>query len=287
MSKPAGPTGGLSRFRINLAYDGTDFFGWAKQPNLRTVQGTLLEALEQIFGKSDDDFGMRVAGRTDAGVHAGYQVCHIDLDQAQLARLGRTPFGAKRLNGLLPEDVSVSLVEPAPEGFDARFSATGRLYHYGIADANCKPDPKQARYVLSYPKALDERAMAEAASQLTGLRDFGAFCKPREGATTIRELRKLDVEREEDGRIVITFGADAFCHNMVRSIVGALIAVGEGRVSIQQLVAIQQEAVRTSKFKVVDPRGLSLDGVDYPAEHLLAAQAEKARNMRSSEEISV
>ena len=287
MSKPAGPTGGLSRFRINLAYDGTDFFGWAKQPNLRTVQGTLLEALEQIFGKSDDDFGMRVAGRTDAGVHAGYQVCHIDLDQGQLARLGRTPFGAKRLNGLLPEDVSVSLVEPAPEGFDARFSATGRLYHYGIADANCKPDPKQARYVLSYPKALDERAMAEAASHLTGLRDFGAFCKPREGATTIRELRKLAVEREEDGRIVITFSADAFCHNMVRSIVGALIAVGEGRVSIQQLVAIQQEAMRTSKFKVVDPRGLSLDGVDYPAEHLLAAQAEKARNMRSSEEISV
>jgi tRNA pseudouridine38-40 synthase len=287
MSKPAGPASGLSRFRINLAYDGTDFSGWAKQPNLRTVQGELLAALEQIFGPSQDDFGMRVAGRTDAGVHAGYQVCHIDLDAAQLARLGRTPFGAKRLNGLLPEDISVSQVESAPEGFDARFSATARLYHYGIADAECEPNPKQARYVLAHPKVLEVDKMSQAAAEMVGLRDFGAFCKPRAGATTIRELRRLEVEREESGRIVITFEADAFCHNMVRSLVGALIAVGEGRIRVAELVAIQQAAVRTSRFKVVDPRGLSLDGVEYPADQLLASQAEKARNMRSSEEISV
>ncbi|MEL0237473.1 MAG: tRNA pseudouridine(38-40) synthase TruA, partial [Aquiluna sp.] len=174
-----------------------------------------------------------------------------------------------------------------PEGFDARFSATARLYHYGIADRECEPNPKQARYVLTHPKVLEVDKMSQAAAEMVGLKDFGAFCKPRAGATTIRELRRLEVEREESGRIVITFEADAFCHNMVRSLVGALIAVGEGRIRVAELVAIQQAAVRTSKFKVVDPRGLSLDGVDYPAEHLLAAQAEKARNMRSSEEISV
>ena len=243
--------------------------------------------MEQIFGASDDDFGMRVAGRTDAGVHAGQQICHIDLSEEQLQRLGRTPLSVKRLRGLLPEDISVTKIEMAPAGFDARFSAIGRLYHYGIADEACQPDPRQARYVLSHPRLLNVELMAEAARMLVGLRDFGAFCKPREGATTIRELKQLDVEREEDGRILITFMADAFCHNMVRSLTGALIAVGEGKISPEELQQLQKEAKRSSKFKVVDPRGLSLDGIFYPEDEKLAEQAEKARNMRSSEEISV
>lgn len=287
MSAPAGLTGGLTRFRINLAYDGTDFVGWAKQPNLRTVQGELLSALSTIFGASSDDFGMRVAGRTDAGVHAGFQVCHVDIGKEQFARLGRAPFSASRLDGLLPEDIAVIDVFEAPEGFDARFSAIGRTYHFGIADASCKPDPKNARYVLSVPKDLDVNLMDTAGKSLLGLRDFGAFCKPREGATTIRELKQLDVIRESDGRVLVTLSADAFCHNMVRSIVGALIAVGEGKLSIERLQQITLAAKRTSDFKVVDPRGLSLDDVSYPADELLASQAEKARNMRSDEDISV
>ena len=287
MSTPAGLPGGLTRFRINLAYDGTDFVGWAKQPGLRTVQGELLSALNTIFGSSTDDFGMRVAGRTDAGVHAGFQVCHIDITEDQLVRLGRAPFSASRLDGLLPEDVAIIEILEAPNGFDARFSATGRTYHFGIADPACKPDPKQARYVLSVSRQLDETLMDAAGKSLVGLRDFGAFCKPREGATTIRELRELSVLREQDGRILVTLSADAFCHNMVRSIVGALIAVGEGKLSIAELGEITQAAKRTSRFKVVDPRGLSLDDVEYPEDDQLAAQAEKARNLRSDEDISV
>lgn len=287
MSVPAGLPGGLTRFRINLAYDGTEFVGWAKQPNLRTVQGEILGALTTIFGASQDDFGMRVAGRTDAGVHAGFQVCHVDITEQQLMRLGRAPFSASRLDGLLPDDIAIIDIFLAPSGFDARFSAVGRTYHFGIADPACKPDPKQARYVLSVARELDAGAMDLAGKSLVGLRDFGAFCKPREGATTIRELRELAVEREPDGRILVTLSADAFCHNMVRSIVGALIAVGQGKLSVGELEQITRAAKRTSKFKVVEPHGLSLDDVQYPPDDQLAAQAEKARNLRSDEDISV
>lgn len=287
MTTPAGSSGGLCRFRIDLAYDGTDFAGWAKQPGLRTVQGVLEQALSQIFGDDEDGFGLRVAGRTDAGVHASHQVCHIDLNPQQLKRMGRTPLGAKRLNGLLPQDVRVLEVSEAPDGFDARFSATGRSYQFTIADAECPPDPKRARYVLEVPKSLDEKLMARAGKSLIGLKDFGAFCKPREGATTIRSLRKLAVKRGSSGEIVISLEADAFCHNMVRAIVGSLIAVGEKRLTVEELTTIQVEAKRTSKFKVVEPKGLTLSAISYPKDADLANQAEKARNKRSAAEISV
>jgi tRNA pseudouridine38-40 synthase len=287
MSEPAGLSGGFSRFRIDLAYDGTDFSGWAKQPALRTVQGEILRALEQIFGPAEDDFSVRVAGRTDAGVHADHQVCHIDLTPEQIARLGRSDFSAKRLNGLLPDDVRILNVAIAPDGFDARFSATGRSYRFLLADSNCKPDPKRTRYCLEVIGELDHNLMSSAAKKLIGLKDFGAFCKPREGATTIRELRKLEVLRLQDGVIEVLLEADAFCHNMVRAIVGSLIAVGLGKLTSDELAEIQVAAKRVSKFKVVDAKGLSLSGISYPKDSELAAQAEKARNRRDSGEISV
>ncbi len=287
MSAPAGETGGLTRFRIDLSYDGTDFAGWAKQPNLRTVQGELLRALTEILGQSPDDFNMRVGGRTDAGVHADHQVCHIDLNSTQLKRVGSNPLSAQRINSLLPTDVAVLEVVEAKPGFDARFSATGRSYVFAIADAQCGPNPKWVRYTLNHPKVLSVEKMNAAAKKLLGLKDFGAFCKPREGATTIRELRKLSAKRERDGRILVSVSADAFCHNMVRALVGALIAVGEGRLTSSELSKIQKEAKRTSAFKVVGPQGLSLSEIRYPPASQLAKQAEKARNIRSFEEISV
>ena len=287
MSAPAGKSGGLTRFRIDLAYDGTDFAGWAKQPKLRTVQGELLRALQQIFGASSDDFFMRVGGRTDAGVHADHQVCHVDLSDTQLSRLGRNPLAAARLNSLLPTDVAILKVSKAPKGFDARFSSIGRSYVYAIADANCKPNPKQTRYTLTVSKKLSLEKMSAAGKKLLGLRDFGAFCKPRPGATTIRNLRKLALKRSGDGRILIELSADAFCHNMVRALVGALIAAGEGRITSTELSKIQQEARRTSAFKVVGPQGLTLTKISYPPVKDLAKQAEKARNTRSLGEISV
>ncbi len=287
MSEPAGLAGGFSRFRIDFAYDGTDFNGWAKQPGLRTVQGDLLAVVEQIFGESENDFGMRVAGRTDAGVHADHQVCHIDLSEAQLKRLGRTPLTATRLNNLLPADIAVHSVTEAADGFDARFSAIGRSYKYLITDGLCKPNPKRARYALSLKKELDVELMQKATLLLVGLKDFGAFCKPREGATTIRELRTLTVTRLPDSSVEVFLEADAFCHNMVRAIVGSLIAVGEKRQSLDELKQMQEAAKRGAKVKVVDPRGLTLDAISYPSDEKLAEQAHRARRRRTAEEISV
>jgi len=287
MKKPAGVPGGLSRFRMDFAYDGTDFAGWAKQPGLRTVQSEVISALETIFGPSENDFAMRIAGRTDAGVHASHQVLHFDLDQEQLSRLGRTALTPKRMQRLTPVDIGIQSIALAPEGFHARFSATGRSYEYTIVDALCKPDPLRHRYVLTTGKKLDVALMRDAAIGLLGVRDFGAFCRPRAGSTTIRELRMLDVEREKDGKILIRLEADAFCHNMVRASVGGLCGVGEGRLGGEELWAIQQAAVRTAKFKVVAPQGLNLVGVSYPPDAELASQAQKTRNKRDLDDISV
>lgn len=283
MRKPADHVGGFSRFRLDLSYDGTDFAGWAKQPGLRTVQAVVIRALETVFGPSENDFGLRVAGRTDAGVHATAQVCHLNLSDAQLRRLGRSPLSVRRFNSLLPRDVRVRAFAPAPAGFDARFSATYRRYHYLIADNLAVPNPLHGRYQLELESDLDLDAMRQAGSDLLGLRDFGAFCRPRAGSTTIRELRELQIERLVDQSIRIEVEADAFCHNMVRSIVGALIRVGQGRVSREELQQITLDARRSSRFKVVEPQGLTLVAVGYPADSELATQAEKTRSLRSFE----
>jgi tRNA pseudouridine38-40 synthase len=286
MSEPAGMTGGFSRFRIDLGYDGTDFQGWAKQPGLRTVQSELVAALEKIFGPTDNDFAMRVGGRTDAGVHALGQVCHFDVSADQLKRLGRTPLGAPRLQSLVPSDIIIYEVSRAYQGFDARFSAIGRSYRYLITDAKSPRSPLSTRYELSLHDELDVTEMKKAAKKLVGLRDFGAFCKPRAGATTIRDLKELRVTRFLDN-IEVYLVADAFCHNMVRSLVGALIKVGQGKLSVEELSKIQLAGRRESKFKVISAHGLALTSIDYPANELLGAQAEKTRRRRSVEEISV
>jgi tRNA pseudouridine38-40 synthase len=286
MSKPAGPSGGFSRFRIDLAYDGTDFSGWAKQPGLRTVQSELVAALSTIFGEDKADFSMRVAGRTDTGVHALGQVCHIDLSPAQLKRAGRTGLTTKRLQNLLTREIVIHAVSEVPVEFDARFSATGRSYRYLIVDALSPKSPLTSRYELWLKSSLDLELMQEAARELVGLHDFAAFCKPRAGATTIRELRKLQVTRFSDN-IEIYLEADAFCHNQVRSMVGALVAVGERKLEISTLKTILSGKKRVSEFKVVAPHGLALTSVEYPEPELFAAQAEKARNKRSAAEISV
>jgi len=286
MSKPAGLSGGFSRFRVDFAYDGTDFSGWAKQPELRTVQGELIRALTLIFGPDENDFGMRVAGRTDAGVHALHQVCHIDLTPEQLKRAGRSGLSVSRLQGLLTGEIVVFNISSVSHDFDARFSAIGRGYRYLIADQLSPRSPLTSRYELWLNAELDTELMQLGADQLVGLNDFAAFCKPRAGATTIRELRKLKVSRFDDN-IEIYLEADAFCHNQVRSIVGALIAVGEKKLSVEALKEILKGKTRVSKFKVVAPHGLALTSIEYPSDDQLAVQAEKARRLRSEEEISV
>lgn len=276
------------RIRLDIAYDGTHFRGWAKQPTLRTVQGTLEAALARIVGS---DVQFVVAGRTDAGVHASGQVAHVDLDQKQWSRIeashGRASQNpaatiAGRMRGVLGaySDVTVIRTSIAPDGFDARFSAVWRRYRYRLADAQAGFDPLRRHDTTMVRGRLDERAMDAAAQTLIGLHDFAAYCKPREGATTIRTLLDYRWERDVDGVLVAEVKADAFCHSMVRALVGACAAVGEGRLDVADLVVLRDALARTSEFKVLAARGLILTAVGYPVDELLAARAVQTRARR-------
>lgn len=262
------------RVRLDISYDGTEFSGWARQPGRRTVEQTIADAIAMVARLGDVPV-LTVAGRTDAGVHAAGQVAHVDLsshlDPADLER---------RLAGVLPADVVVGRVAVAPDGFDARFSALARHYRYRITDG--RPDPLRRRDTLAWPRALDETAMHAAAQGLQGEHDFAAFCRPREGATTIRTLRRLAVSRADDGVVVVSAEADAFCHNQVRAMVGALLCVGEGRRDVGWPGQVLEAGVRDSAVTVAPPHGLTLLRVDYPPDADLAARAVAARARRSS-----
>ena len=275
---------GFTRLRLDFGYDGTDFFGWSKQPELRTIQGEFIKAFTLIFGEDENDYGLRVAGRTDAGVHAVGCVLHADLSEAQLKRLGRNDSMediAYKLNGLLPLDIRINKVSIAPPGFDARFSAINRRYRYRLADQLAAKNPLESRFTLDTYGKLDTDAMNEAGQVLLGLHDFASFCKPREGATTIRELQEITVNRVANGVVEIEIQADAFCHNMVRSIVGALIGVGQGKADAAKIKELLEKTNREGSFKVVSPHGLQLLAIGYPADELLAHQAREARNFRT------
>jgi tRNA pseudouridine38-40 synthase len=273
------------RLRLDLAYDGTDFHGWARQPGLRTVQGTLEAALARVLRL--ETVALTVAGRTDTGVHARGQVSHLDLEQGVLVdSVGRSSGPAtagllRRLNGVLPEDVRVHRVASAPAGFDARFSAVWRRYAYRIADAPALVDPLARRSVLAWPRPLDLVAMNDAAALLEGEHDFAAFCRKREGASTVRTLLELRWGRDEGGLAVATVRADAFCHHMVRALVGAMMAVGEGRRPPRWVAEVLRRGERDTAVTVVHPHGLTLEEVGYPDDADLAAQVRAARRVRT------
>ena len=278
-------TGAPLRVRIDLAYDGTNFSGWAAQPGLRTVQGELTVALATVL-RSAEPVRVTVAGRTDAGVHARGQVAHADLDPEAWARLpGRSDRGpgpslVSRLGGVLPHDIVVSRATLAPNGFDARFAALERRYLYRIADTGALRDPLRRHDTVWWRKPLDAGAMDEAARSLVGLRDFAAFCKQREGATTVRTLLDFSWRRLDDGVLAATVRADAFCHSMVRSLVGAVVPVGEGRRERDWPGLLQQRRDRAPGIHVMPAHGLSLEEVVYPADEALAARASMTRARR-------
>jgi len=276
-NEPAEPAdesaaGGLVRVRLELSYDGTDFAGWAVQPGLRTVQGVLQDALGTVLRRP---VAVTVAGRTDAGVHASGQVAHLDVPEPIWATEGGRL--AHRLNRILAADVRVRAARAVPAEFDARFGALWRRYEYLICDG--VPDPRLRRHVLSWPRRLDEVAMAAAATELLGLHDFAAYCKPRDTGTTIRTLQALDVVRRGE-LITCTVRADAFCHSMVRSLVGALIAVGEGRKQPSWPAAQLPRAARAAA-SVAPAHGLTLVEVRYPADDELGARTAQTRATRS------
>lgn len=277
------------RLRIDLAYDGTDFRGWAAQTGLRTVQGEVESALATVL--RTPDISVTCAGRTDAGVHARGQVVHVDLAEPpsfdtrsariddsgdQSSRLG------VRLNGVLPPDVRVRRVREAAPGFDARFAALWRRYAYRIADRAETLDPLRRGHVLAWRRPLDEAAMNRAAERLLGEQDFAAFCRKREGATTVRTLLDLHWERESDGLLVATVKADAFCHNMVRALMGCLVAVGEGRRDVEWPQQVLRAGVRDSAVTVMQAHALTLEEVAYPPDHELAERARLTRRRRDA-----
>ena len=284
------------RIRLGIAYDGSGFNGWSRQPGLRTVQGALEEALRTLFRRHEPAPTLTVAGRTDAGVHALGQVAHVDLtpDQVEALMRPRKPRNAaddadaaaalrRRLTGILgaaDSDVVIVSAQLAEPGFDARFSALWRRYEYRIADAAAPKNPMTRSSTLWYPAVLNVEEMDAAAGTLLGLHDFAAYCKPREGATTIRTLQEFGWSRGADGVLVASVRADAFCHSMVRALVGACVAVGEGKLAREDLALLRDVGARTSAFKVMPAKGLTLMEVGYPHGAELAARAEQTRARR-------
>lgn len=273
------------RIRIDLAYDGTHFSGWAAQPGLRTVEGELSASLETIL--RTDSIKLTVGGRTDAGVHARGSVAHADIDEAAWAglpgRSDRQPHEAAvtRLAGVLPPDIVVRAVTAVTDAFDARFSALRRRYTYRICDAAASLDPLRRRDTVVHKKPLDVAAMDAAAGGLVGLHDFAAFCKKREGATTVRTLLGYSWTRGADGILTGTVIADAFCHSMVRALVGSVVPVGEGRYAVGWPREILTAGVRDPRVSVMPAHGLCLEEIVYPADDELAARAEQARATRT------
>jgi tRNA pseudouridine38-40 synthase len=293
--------GDLLRVRMDVAYDGGPFSGWAVQPGRLTVQGALEEALAMMIRRP---VRLTVAGRTDAGVHARGQVVHFDLKPGEWHGLARgqevSPGHAlvRRLRGVLAKVLGGRVGAPvpyrdlagaievnnaviAPAGFDARFSALWRRYSYRIADRTELWDPLSRNTTLWHKRALDVDLLTEAAAKLLGIGDFLAFCKPREGATTIRELQKFEFSRGPDGEVVATVQADAFCHNMVRSLIGASLMVGSGEQPPQWLRDRMLAKVRDSQSKMAPPHPLVLEEVLYPDGGELLRRAELTRAKRS------
>ncbi len=275
----------MVRIRLDLGYDGTDFSGWAMQPGRRTVEGELTSCLTTVTRL--EGLRLTVAGRTDAGVHARGQVAHVDLADEVWAslpgRAGHTPGVAlvRRLRGVLPADIAVHSAQVAAAGFDARFAALWRRYSYRLADAETRLDPLRRRDTAVVRDRLDASAMHTAAQGLLGLSDFAAFCKLAEGRSTIRTLLAYDWRRAADGVLVAEVRADAFCHSMVRFLVGAVVAVGAGRRDVEWPAQVLASRRRDSAAVVMPAHGLCLDEVGYPAPEDLAARARQTRAVRT------
>ncbi|MEX1287057.1 MAG: tRNA pseudouridine(38-40) synthase TruA [Acidimicrobiia bacterium] len=247
----------MTTVRLDLAYDGTDFHGWARQPDLRTVQGELEAALTTVLGRSVDTV---VAGRTDAGVHARHQVVSVEFPEApDLDRLQRS------LRRLVPADVAIWRVAPAPDGFNARFDAVSRAYRYRL-DVGPVADPARRRRAWHVPHALDLAAMSEAATAFRGEHDFASFCRRAEGRTTVREVLAADWTADDDRRVRFDVIGSAFCHQQVRSMVAWLVEVGRGRVAAADTAAVLAARDRAAARGAAPAHGLTLWEVRYRPE---------------------
>ena len=274
----------LVRLRVDLAYDGTDFAGWARQTGLRTVQGEVETALQRVLRLAEAPSTV-CGGRTDAGVHARGQVVHVDVP---LVSLGSTPEAdlaigrwRYRLDSVTAPDIVVQRVLDAPPDFDARFGALWRRYRYRVCDDPARLDPWRRADTLVYSRPLDVPAMNAAAQVVVGEHDFAAFCKRAEGATTIRRVHEvLWTRNDAESTAEMTIVADAFCRSMVRSLVGAFLMIGDGRADSDWLAQYLAAGVRGAGPNVVAAAGLVLDHIEYPPAGELAARVAQTRARR-------
>lgn len=264
---------GFIRVRGGISYDGTNFAGWGLQPDVRTVQGDLEEAIAHIM--RTERLPVSCAGRTDSGVHATGQVFHVDVPESTFPGLDKLKY---RLNAHLETDVVITSLDFAPEGFDARFSAISRTYEYLINDR--LRNPLTNRFIYDHGYALDVDLINQACSALLGMHDFTAFCKPKDFGTNIRVLKELEFTRRADGIIVAKVRADAFCYSMVRMIVGALLDVGGRRKPVEFIAEYLESRERQSGVYVAPAHGLTFVAVEYPDESELARRAKLTRRMR-------
>ena len=270
------PESGFCRLRIDLSYDGTNFSGWAIQPDRRTVQSVVEGALRTVAQVNIESI---VAGRTDAGVHAIGQVIHVDVPQS--LELNDLSY---KLNRILDEDVRINQISIAPPAFHARFSALRRYYEYRILDENKVIPPLLRFNTTSWYRRLDIELMNQASSLLLGTNNYAAFCKYREGATTIRTLEKYQWQRDSQGFLIADLVADAFCYSMVRNLVGAIVCVADGRKEPAWISTLLADKERVSDSLVFPGRGLTLYQVDYPNEAELLERAAKTVARREEEE---
>jgi tRNA pseudouridine38-40 synthase len=277
---------GFLRIRMDLAYDGTNYSGWSKQPDRRTIQSELESALQKLTRIPVDTI---VAGRTDAGVHATGQVTHVDIPDMENGpyakkaewKLEDLPY---RLNRILDEDIRILKVSIAPTGFHARFSALRRHYEYKIVDSNRSILPLRRFDVAPWYRPLNIDLLNASSALLLGEHDFAAFCKFRAGGTTIRTLETFEWKRNEDGYLVAKIVADAFCYSMVRNLVGAVVCVADGRFPTQWVKDVLGNRQRISDSLVFPSRGLTLVQVDYPSDDQLLSRIETTLRRRNEED---
>lgn len=241
------------RYKLTLAYDGTDFRGFAEQPDQRTIGGSVREVLEKVL---HTPIQYSVAGRTDAGVHAWGQVMSFDApSDSEPATIQRA------LNGHLAPEIVAREISVVDDGFDARFSAVSRTYRYSVTNESV-PDPRRARYSWWVKDDLDVDVLNAAALHLVGEHDFASFCRRGpEGTTTIRRVINAEWRRGEELQFEIT--ANAFCWQMVRSITGTLVDVGLGKFRPNAIPQMLDARSREKAGQIAPPHGLMLWGVDY------------------------
>ena len=269
------PESGFCRLRLDIAYDGTNFFGWAIQPDRRTVQAVVEAALRTVTQSKIETI---VAGRTDAGVHATGQVIHVDIPET--VSIGDLAY---KLNRILDEDVRIMDLFVAPPAFHARFSALRRAYSYRIIDENRTIPPLTRLNTEGWYRPLDVDLMNQASALLLGQHDFAAFCKFREGATTVRTLEHYSWSRDSQGTLIGNVIADAFCYSMVRNLVGAVVCVADGRFDTTWISQLLANRERVSDSLVFPARGLTLYQVDYPSNEELLKRAAKTISRRDEE----